>query len=190
MRFLPYGYNLNVAIEIPLYPLRFVERARIKMRLLRCKSDDDFELVTFNPDDLPPYAILSNTWTDGEEVTYDELVMGTGKGKAGYAKIHFCGERAAQDGLQYFWVDTCCINKSASDELNTAINSMFRWYQRATKCYVYLSDVQVSEEVIDVQSFRVTWEDAFRRSRWFTRGWTLQELLAPSTVEFFSKEGK
>lgn len=161
----------------------------VKMRLLRLKSDDDFELVTFT-DNLPSYAILSHTWTDGEEVTYNELVVGTGKNKAGYAKIRFCGERAAHDGLQYFWVDTCCIDKTTSDELSTAINSMFRWYQRASKCYVYLADVQVPEEVTDVQVFRIAWEDAFRRSRWFTRGWTLQELLAPASVEFFSKEGK
>ncbi len=67
---------------------------------------------------------------------------------------------------------------------------MFRWYQRASKCYVYLSDVRIPDEVVDVQTFRITWEDAFRRSRWFTRGWTLQELLAPATVEFFSAEGK
>ncbi|OCK72920.1 HET-domain-containing protein, partial [Lepidopterella palustris CBS 459.81] len=160
------------------------------MRLLRLKSGDDFELITFNTDDLPSYAILSHTWTDGEEITYNELVAGTGKDKAGYTKIRFCGERAAQDGLQYFWVDTCCINKSTSDELSMAINSMFRWYQRASKCYVYMADVQVPEEVTDVQVFRITWEDAFRGSRWFTRGWTLQELLAPASVEFFSKEGK
>ena len=159
------------------------------MRLLRSKSnDDDFELATF-ADEIPPYAILSHTWTDGE-VIYDELVAGTGKNKAGYDKIRFCGERAAADNLQYFWVDTCCIDRSAMQELQTAINSMFRWYQRASKCYVYLSDVQVPEEVQDAQSFRIAWEDAFRQSRWFTRGWTLQELLAPSTVEFFSKDRK
>ena len=161
----------------------------VKMRLLKRKSDDDFELVTFDTDDLPSYAILSHTWDDGE-VTYDELVAGTGKNKAGYVKIRFCEERAAEDGLQYFWVDTCCINKSIRQELDTAINSMFRWYHRAKKCYVYLSDVQIPEEVMDVQSFRITWEDAFRRSRWFTRGWTLQELLAPPMVEFFSKGSK
>jgi hypothetical protein len=103
------------------------------MRLLRRKSSDDFELATFNTDDLPPYAILSHTWTDGE-VTYDELVAGTGKNKAGYDKISFCGERATADNLQYFWVDTCCIDKSINQELQTAINSMFRWYQRASKC--------------------------------------------------------
>jgi hypothetical protein len=81
------------------------------MRLLRRKSNDDFELATFNTDDLPPYAILSHTWTDGE-VTYDELVAGTGKNKAGYDKIRFCGERATADNLQYFWVDTCCTIQS------------------------------------------------------------------------------
>ena len=67
---------------------------------------------------------------------------------------------------------------------------MFRWYQRASKCYVYLSDVSVPEEVTDAEAFRIMWEEAFQQSRWFTRGWTLQELLAPATVEFFSKEGK
>jgi len=166
------------------------------MRLLRCKpdSDGDFELITFDTDRLPPYAILSHTWIEGEEVTYPELVAGTGKNKTGYAKICFCGRRAMADGLEYFWVDTCCINRSTSDELSTAINSMFCWYRRASKCYVYLSDVGIQDEAVniavDVQTLKLTWEDAFRRSRWFTRGWTLQELLAPATVEFFSKEGK
>ena len=67
---------------------------------------------------------------------------------------------------------------------------MFRWYQQAARCYVYLSDVQVPEEVSDARDFRLTLDNAFRKSRWFTRGWTLQELLAPATVEFFSREHK
>jgi hypothetical protein len=67
---------------------------------------------------------------------------------------------------------------------------MFCWYQRATRCYVYLTDVSVLEEVIDAEAFCISWEQAFRRSRWFIRGWTLQELLAPPSVEFFSREGK
>ncbi|OCK72981.1 HET-domain-containing protein, partial [Lepidopterella palustris CBS 459.81] len=152
------------------------------MRLLKRSPNGGFELNLFNAGDPPPYAILSHTWTEGQEVTYNELVAGTrkDKNKAGYGKIRFCVDKAAQDGLEYSWVDTCCIDKSTSDELSTAINSMFRWYQRASKCYVYLSDVQC----------RITWIDAFRRSIWFTRGWTLQELIAPPTVEFFSKEGK
>lgn len=160
------------------------------MRLLRRISNDDIELVSFNTDDVPPYAILSHTWVEGQEVTYDELVAGADKNKAGYSKIRFCVDRAAEDGLKYSWVDTCCINKLTSDELSTAINPMFRWYQHAAKCYVYLSDVHVPEEVTNAQAFRITWEDAFRRSRWFTRGWTLQELLAPATAEFFSRNSK
>jgi hypothetical protein len=166
------------------------DHANAKMRLLKCSSNGDFDLISFDDDNLPQYAILSHTWIDGEEVTYDELVAGTGKDKPGCAKIRFCGQRAAQDGLQYFWVDTCCINKSSLQELQTAINSMFRYYQRASKCYVYLSDVRIPDEVNDAQAFHKTWKDTFRRSRWFTRGWTLQELLAPPIVEFFSKNGK
>jgi hypothetical protein len=160
------------------------------MRLLSRTTKDNFALTTFNDESPPPYAILSHTWADGQEVTYDELLAGTGKEKVGYNKLRFCGERAAKDDLQYFWVDTCCINKATSDELGTAINSMFRWYQRAVKCYVFLSDVAVPPNVADPQLYRITWEDALRRSRWFTRGWTLQELLAPASVEFFSKEGR
>jgi hypothetical protein len=160
------------------------------MRLIGSKPGGGFKLSTFNNDDIPPYAILSHTWSEGKEVTYDDLVTGMDKNKAAYAKLCFCRERAAKDGLNYFWVDTCCIDKRDNNELSTALNSMFRWYQRATKCYVYLSDVHVLDEVPDAQAFRITWEDAFRRSRWFTRGWTLQELLAPASVEFFSANGK
>ncbi|KAH6667462.1 vegetative incompatibility protein HET-E-1 [Halenospora varia] len=108
-----------------------------------------------------------------------------------YNKIRFCGEQARCNGLQYFWVDTCCIDKSSSSELQEAINSMFRWYQNAAKCYVYLSDVSTRKWKASDQFSEYTWESAFRSSRWFTRGWTLQELLAPGldSVEFFSYEG-
>jgi hypothetical protein len=160
------------------------------MRLLERLPSGDFKLVSFNDENPPPYAILSHTWTDGQEVTYNELVAGTRKDKTGYDKIRFCGRRAAANDLQYFWVDTCCIDKSSSYELSTAINSMFRWYQRASRCYVYLSNVVVSEGVADAEAFRIMWAEAFRRSAWFTRGWTLQELLAPPYVEFFSRNGK
>ncbi|KEF54285.1 uncharacterized protein A1O9_09451, partial [Exophiala aquamarina CBS 119918] len=104
-------------------------------------------LASFDDDHPPPYAILSHNWTEGQEVTYNELVAGAGKNNSGYAKLRFCGRQAARDGLQYFLVDTCCIDKSGSQELNTAINSMFRWYQRAAKCYVYLADISMLEEV-------------------------------------------
>jgi hypothetical protein len=160
------------------------------MRLLKRSAAGDIELITVTDDNPPPYAILSHTWTDGQEVTYNELVVGASKDKTGYDKIHFCLDRAAQDGMKHAWVDTCCIDKSSQQELQTAINSMFRWYQTARKCYVFLSDVEVSKDVRDVQAFPISWAQAFRRSRWFTRGWTLQELLAPASVEFFSKEGQ
>jgi hypothetical protein len=161
------------------------------MRLLKSRpGDGGFELTTLDDNHALPYAILSHTWTADQEVTYKELLEGTSTNKSGYAKLRFCGERAAADGLEYFWVDTCCIDKSASVELSTAINSMFRWYQRAARCYVYLTDVSVPEEITDAEAFRISWEQAFRRSRWFSRGWTLQELLAPASVEFFSCEGK
>lgn len=165
--------------------------ATAAMRLLRRSSSGNIELVSFeDSDNRPPYAILSHTWTEGQEVTYDELSTDTGTTKAGYDKIRFCVDRAARDGLEYAWVDTCCIDKSNQLELQIAINSMFRWYQQARKCYVYLSDVSVCGRTSNVVTGRVSWKQAFRRSRWFTRGWTLQELLAPRTVEFFSKEQK
>ena len=115
-------------------------------------------------------------------MTFEDLEGDHGRRKAGYQKIEFCGEQAARDKLEYFRVDTCCIRKSSDAELSSSLNSMFRWYQMATKCYVYLLDV--SAHIENTQP-----EAAFRKSRWFTRGWTLQELLAPKSVEFFSEEG-
>ena len=161
------------------------------MRLLQFKNHSEFSLTNDLIDNVPPYAILSHTWgPDTDEVTFRDVRDSTGKSKAGYDKIRFCGEQATRDGLQYFWVDTCCIDKSNNTELSEAINSMFRWYREAAKCYVYLSDVSISNSDENNQSFGLTWELAFRRSRWFTRGWTLQELIAPVSVEFFSGEGK
>ena len=157
------------------------------MRLLERNNDGEFRLTNFN-NHIPKYAILSHTWgADTEEVDFRDLIDSTGRSKDGYHKIRFCGEQASRDGLQYFWVDTCCIDKSNSTELAEAINSMFRWYHDAAKCYVYLSDVSIAKRK---RGTSLSWESAFRASRWFTRGWTLQELLAPSSIEFFSQEGK
>jgi len=157
------------------------------MRLLQLQDDGDFSLVEHMGGGVPPYAILSHTWgSDNDEVTCRDLIKGKGNDKTGYRKLTFCGKQAAKDGLEFFWVDTCCIDKSSSTELTEAINSMFRWYQNAVKCYVYLSDVSTKERS---RSSDLLWELAFKSSRWFTRGWTLQELLAPSHVEFFSVEG-
>ncbi|PQE27704.1 NB-ARC and Ankyrin domain protein [Rutstroemia sp. NJR-2017a WRK4] len=135
-------------------------------------------------------ASLSLLW-GAEEVTFKDMIDGTGKSKAGYGKIQFCGEQTKRNGLQYFWVDTCCIDKSNNVELAEAINSMFRWYQDATKCYVYLPDVsRPCPDSADGDRSNEPWESMFRKSEWFTRGWTLQELIAPASVDFFSKEGE
>jgi hypothetical protein len=159
------------------------------MRLLEYTNDGALRLTEhyMSDESVPPYAILSHTWQERQEVTLDDLVNGTGTEKAGYNKILFCARQAQRDGLEYCWVDTCCIDKSSSAELSEAINSMFRWYQNAQKCYAYLPDVSKYEADGGEESSR-RWEPAFRQSRWFTRGWTLQELIAPKTVEFFSKE--
>jgi hypothetical protein len=160
------------------------------MRLLERKSDGEFSLTKDLIDNIPPYAILSHTWgPDDEEVTFRDIIDGTGKSKAGSDKIRFCGEQAKRDGLEYFWVDTCCIDKSSSAELTEAINSMFRWYQEAAKCYVFLSDVSKTTFDTNDKPIQLPWESTFRKSRWFTRGWTLQELIAPELVVFFSLEG-
>lgn len=155
------------------------------MRLLHIESSERLILTDFSGKTIPPYAILSHTWGD-DEFLFEDLVNGTGKTKAGYEKILFCGEQAARDDLQYFWVDTCCIDKWNLRELSNAINSMFRWYRNAEKCYVLLSDI--SAPMTDAQLHQSRWEASFRKSRWFTRGWTLQELIAPPSLEFFSLE--
>jgi hypothetical protein len=92
-----------------------------------------------------------------------------GQIKEGYQKLRFCAKRAQRDRLDYFWVDTCCIDKTNSQELQEAINSMFRWYQNAEKCYVLLSDVE-NNSLEGHGSSRRRWKAAFRKSRWFNRG--------------------
>ena len=125
-----------------------------------------------------------------EEVSFQDVEAGTGKSKAGWRKIQFCADKAAADGLRYFWIDTCCIDKGNNTELSKAINLMFRWYQKAARCYVYLTDVSAHNGKETPQQYLFHWEATFRKSRWFTRGWTLQELLAPTLVDFFSLEGE
>ncbi|KAJ4293464.1 hypothetical protein N0V90_008747 [Kalmusia sp. IMI 367209] len=162
------------------------------MRLLYSINDEELGWTKDlgSDDKLPPYAILSHTWQDDQEVTYDDLVHSKGMDKAGFEKIRFCAREAERDGLQHFWVDTCCIDKSNQIELQSAINSMFRWYQNASECYVYLSDVSLAKTKECDNGPDFAWMPAFWKSRWFTRGWTLQELLAPCSVKFFSREGQ
>src|SRR5689334_18628957 len=114
----------------------------------------------------------SHTWQDGEEVTFDDFKNKTGNHKAGYEKIRFSAQQAQRDGLRYVWVDTCCINKADAVELQHAINSMFRWYRDAARCYVFLLDVPAPGQESIAATGASAWEQAFRSSRWFTRGWT------------------
>jgi hypothetical protein len=138
-------------------------------------STTRLEPKPFYEPDIPPYAILSHTWGN-DEVDFQEFKEEkTAKPKDGWFKIKNICEKALCDGLQYAWVDTCCIDKSSSAELSESINSMFFWYHQAAKYYVFLSDFEHGS----------TPEDQFPRCRWFTRGWTLQELLAPRIVIFY-----
>lgn len=161
------------------------------MRLLTYGSDGALQITRDLVNDIPPYAILSHTWgIDDEEVACHELQHESSKRKAGYGKIQFCGQQAKRDNLDHFWVDTCCIDKANHVEPSEAITSMYRWYHNAQMRYVYLADVSSpsrsdNREVVDSAS-GFSWKEAFCKSRWFTRGWTLQELIAPQKVVFFS----
>ncbi|KAF2688995.1 HET-domain-containing protein [Lentithecium fluviatile CBS 122367] len=118
------------------------------IRLLQRQPDGAIVLCEPTSDHVPAYAILSHTW-GREEVTFQDMEassdMSRTVSKAGWRKIQFCAKQAAANGLQYFWVDTCCIDKRNAVELGAAINSMFRWYQNAARCYAYLSDVSKSQ---------------------------------------------
>jgi hypothetical protein len=147
------------------------------MRLIDIKT---LALKEFFGDQIPPYAILSHTWQEEEVSFQDWADQSSASRKKGYKKIFDTCQLAKKHGHDYVWVDTNCIDKSSSSELTEAINSMFKWYQRAQVCYVYLSDVPSSEPG--------EFSECFHSSRWFSRGWTLQELLAPQDVKFYSND--
>ena len=123
------------------------------------------KLVEFQGSKIPPYAILSHRW-EAEEVSFQALLDGSGRSLWGWPKIECCCDLAASQGFNYVWIDTCCIDKRSSQEVSEAINSMFRWYKNSEVCYVYL-------------------EGDLATSTWFTRGWTLQELIAPRKLVFY-----
>ncbi|KAI6080344.1 heterokaryon incompatibility protein-domain-containing protein [Hypoxylon rubiginosum] len=150
------------------------------MRLINTRSG---ELHEFFGDQIPEYAILSHTW-EKDEVSYHEWMNQSvsTKDKAGYKKIQGACKFANGQGLYWLWVDTNCIDKSSSAELSEAINSMFAWYRDANICYAYLQDVPSAND--NKEDIAI----AFGQSRWFSRGWTLQELLAPWKIEFYARD--
>lgn len=154
------------------------------MRLIETNT---LQLIDFSVDEVPRhYAILSHTWEKGEATFQDWENSETAEKKAGFSKIINACQQARKDGLDYLWVDTNCIDKKSSAELSEAINSMFSWYQNASICYAFLSDVEpMSTEWENMPPHYVK---QFLQSRWFTRGWTLQELLAPTELVFYSRD--
>lgn len=138
------------------------------------------------------YAILSHRW--GDEVNYNEIneLTRTGeeerekiRARNGYKKILGSCRQTMKDGLQWLWVDTCCIDKRSSSELSEAINSMYRWYENSAKCYAYLHDVDSPTFVTEPDHRQFNNSNGW--PEWFSRGWTLQELIAPRDVQYFNE---
>lgn len=146
------------------------------MRLLHTR---DLEFRDFFDADIPVYAILSHCWDSvDQEVSYEDLIRGYKKETSGYRKLQGLCRAVAAVAIDRGWIDTCCIDKRNSAELSEAINSMFSWYKESKACLVYLSDVDVGHQ---------EWRLEFKASRYFHRGWTLQELLAPQNVTFYDR---
>ena len=150
------------------------------MRLINTRT---LKLEQYFGENIPPYAILSHTWGvhEGDEVTYQDWQnLQLASRIKGYTKILYACRQAQDKRLDYLWVDTNCIDKTSSAELTEAINSMFQWYRDAEVCFAYMADVfhRANDTDADIRK-------EFLQSRWFTRGWTLQELLAPRQMEFF-----
>lgn len=144
------------------------------MRLL---NSSNFQLEDFDPDKIPDYAILSHTWGK-HEVSFADMKKGRAEGMVGYDKIQQSCRQPVAHECGYIWIDTCCIDKNSSADLSEAINSMYSWYKKAKICYAYLADVPAT---LGTEKQKA----AFANSRWFKRGWTLQELVAPSKEMIF-----
>lgn len=155
------------------------------MRLLNATT---FELRDFRQRaSCPQYAILSHRWFQ-EEITFNSFSASDLRDEClrtpQLDKIRGTCRIANEEKLEWVWIDSCCINKDSSEELNRSINSMFNWYREAAMCYTYLSDVLASDQ----KSITFKRSDSDKESEWFERGWTLQELLAPRAMKFFDKE--
>lgn len=153
------------------------------MRLLNTTT---LMLEEFWDNSIPPYAILSHTW-EKDEITLQEFQAGKQDEmitrKAGFVKVRNFVELARQYDYAWVWIDTCCIDKTSSSELSEAINSMFRWYQSARICFTYWFDYHLDRLSTENQK-------EFSSCKWLTRGWTLQELIAPEIVVFLNSAWK
>jgi hypothetical protein len=155
------------------------------MRLLNTTT---LKLESFFDHRRPRYAILSHTW-GSEEVTFQDIQqIYTARRLAGFGKVQKCCEVARGLGYEWAWIDTCCIDKSSSSELSEAINSMYSWYRGAAVCLTYLEDVPSAQLLSSGDVSSDTYWLAFANSRWFTRGWTLQELVASRQIEFYAED--
>ena len=149
------------------------------MRLLNVRTFEQAD--QFQNNRKPPYAILSHRWGENELSYQDFLNTSKTALRTGSSKIAHACAQARQAGLDWIWIDTCCIDRTSSTELSRSINSMFKWYQDAQVCFAYLEGVDSQKKVIT----KVEVEDQILKSEWFRRGWTLQEMLASSEMEFF-----
>jgi len=134
------------------------------------------------------YAILSHTWDGNREISYQDIQdVEKARAKPGFAKVAGTCDIARSKKIKYAWIDTCCIDKTSSAELSEAINSMFQWYKQAHVCYVYLSYFEPLPNSLNEKARLEMVDSRLRKCRWFTRGWTLQELVAPKKLEFFDR---
>ena len=165
------------------------------MRLL---NTSNLRFKEFSHLDVEPYAILSHCWNHApghEEPNYQQVLNGSRKDESlGWRKVLECCRIARLRKLTWAWVDTVCIDRTSSSELSESINCMFSWYQNSAECYVFLDDVPTNRDIGENwrglhNSFTSGHMPSFSLSRWFSRGWTLQELLAPSAVYFYDRFG-
>ncbi|KAK3644335.1 hypothetical protein LTR56_005427 [Elasticomyces elasticus] len=151
-----------------------------------------YKLKAFYDSNIPKFAILSHTWGD-DELTFQGIQNPEASTWPSFVKVRRTCELALKDGLEWVWIDTCCIDKSSSAELSEAINSMFRWYNGARICYVLLSDFEGTNGVADDSHFSKC-VAKLKKCRWFSRGWCLQELIgtlvliAPQILQFYDKD--
>ncbi|KAB5580057.1 heterokaryon incompatibility protein-domain-containing protein [Coniochaeta sp. 2T2.1] len=153
---------------------------------MRLINVENYKIETFMGDAVPEYSILSHTWSQDEVSLHDMQNLDLAKTKKGFRKIEYCCQQARADGWNFAWIDTCCIDKTSSAELSEAINSMYRWYSNAMSCYAYLVDTEVrsTQEFLELLVPKAKGKRFL--PRWFSRGWTLQELIAPFDLQFFT----